>query len=476
MGVLLGDDVRSSKTFHLLEMSTGYVLFETTSDCFAFSPNSQLLAVGPKSEVIHVLDVDTLELRFKFRIKHVGRLEQLFFSPCSSLLVSGPQGGIELWDLTEAEASEPPSKIDRSPAQEVRLLQRAKIAIVQYYNSRIGLFNLDTGELCLTLPGDTWSCSEDEILMATSTSEGETSIWEIENRTCISKFRGAIATFSPIGDSLALKQDERNIGIRALDTGETRFLGPLDDQVIRLLFSPNGGVLAALCRGKYGFFLHIEDLRASGASQRRFRLGDPDLKYNYKAFMLVFSRNNEILAALDINLKVWHLKNEVCLWSAQRYSSGMTRVDTIKLSPDSRLVIMASFKPSVKGWLLVSGEQLFKVDCLSIMPRVLFSNVSNTLFIDEAIYHVPQWSALGNQRDMSFKDVPQFQLDKAFPEEIDGKDDFTTGSISLREIVVTFRDPLDEKFSWAINKTGGNVLTLDDTLILVEVPMSTAWE
>jgi eukaryotic-like serine/threonine-protein kinase len=230
------------------------------SDFFAFSPDSQRIAVSITTNREHrVLQWDIASRQFVKEIKHPARIMSLAYSPDGLHLATGtrdyPGGTIRFWSVATQQAVGPTIH-DIGPVESMaysedgqRLATEGSAAGAEGFR----VWDVTTGERVSSLIGhseavggnQTLVFSPDGRILATAGSDRKVILWDSESWRPVTTLFGHVGAvsdlaFSPDGTRLASASRDGMARLWSLETGQVvaSFAGTCVD------FAPNGATLA----------------------------------------------------------------------------------------------------------------------------------------------------------------------------------------------------------------------------------------
>ncbi len=363
----------------------------------AFSPDSQLVAVGEYNGDVYIWQVATKRLQFKFQ-GHSSWIWSLAFSPDGRILASASQDGtIRLWEIATGQVSHVLQadnyrvlSLSFSPYMVDLASGAAYMLATAHGDGALRWWNVATGELIRTRSHhpqqQVYSVrfSPDGNLLATGCGDGTVKIWDGSTGECLHTFtehtkRVWSVRFSPNGRLLATCSGDGTIRIWACPGGEAsplairsrsdvatwtvvRVLTGYRDWFFAIEFSPDSQLLAVGNVGNVVKILnlqtdkHIATLTAhtswvstlnfSPVSAKR-RLSFGTLRERQRGASPGENGQLLITASGDRNVCLWDTTTWQELYRWQGYSNW---IESVAFHPGGTKLITGSLDGMVREW------------------------------------------------------------------------------------------------------------------------------
>ncbi len=325
----------------------------------AFSPDSQLVAVGEYNGDVYIWQVATKQLQFKFE-GHASWIWSLAFSPDGQILASASQDGtIRLWEIATGQLSHVLQadsyrvlSLSFSPHMVDLPSGAAYILTTAHGDGALRWWHVATGELIRTRsnhPQQVYSVrySPDGKLLATGSGDCTVKIWDAETGECLHTFtehtkRVWSVRFSPDGRLLATCSGDGTIRIWDVATWSVlQVLTGYRDWFFAIEFSPDSQLLAV---GNVGNVVKILNLQ----TDRQIATLTAHTSW---VSTLNFSPDGQLLitASGDRAAYLWDTTTWQELYCWQGYSNW---IESVVFHPDGTKLITGSLDGMVREWEL----------------------------------------------------------------------------------------------------------------------------
>lgn len=379
----------------------------------AFSPNSELLAIGTTDSEIRLWQDEGGRQCLICR-GHTGWVRTVAFSPDSSKLASGSSDQtVRLWNTHSGECLQVlPGHEDRIRA--VAFSPEGRTLVSGSDDGTLCLWAVETGE-CLTIfqghegPVRSVTFSPNGASIASSGRDQTVRVWDVNSGRSHQVLTGHQRTIEAItfsADGLMIASGSRDQTIRLWDvpTGQClRTLAGHTSRVRSIAFDPAGDLLAS---GSYDTSIRLWDVRsgqclktlpghsnwvrgvafspdgqrlASGGDDKTMRLWDVHTGqclntvqgYSNQVWSVAFNPDGTQLAGSseDQLVRLWDIKSGQC-----RQLSGHTkRVTSVVYSPDGQLCASGSDDRTIRLWDVSTGRLLTTLrDHSDRVPAIAF--------------------------------------------------------------------------------------------------------
>jgi WD40 repeat protein len=314
----------------------------------AFSPDSQLVAVGEYNGDVYVWQVATKQLQFKFR-GHSSWIWSSAFSPDGQILASASQdGSIRLWEIATGQVSHVLQadnyrvvSLSFSPSR-VDLPSGAAYALVTAHgDGAVRWWNVATGELIRTRSdhlNQVYSVrfSPDGKLLATGSGDCLVKIWDAETGECLHTLtehthRVWSIRFSPDGKFLATCSG---------------------DGTIRLWACP------AVIERSREERLALSEAEVSRGDVEIWKVSQTLTGYRDWFFAIEFSPDSQLLAVGNVGnvVKILNLHTDRHVATLTAHTNW---VSTLNFSPDGKLLVTASGDRDAYLWDTTTWQELY---------------------------------------------------------------------------------------------------------------------
>ncbi|MBN1454407.1 MAG: TIR domain-containing protein [Anaerolineales bacterium] len=211
LAVAEGDGSPNAILYNMQEKTARTLAHEDGITTVAFSPDSQQLAISGNNKLVTVWDVATAEKQYA--LEHTAEIFSVSYSPTGDLLLAGGNGQVVIWDLTTQTIVE-------------TLIEPGQINVIAF--------------------------SDDGKLFASSSSQGLTYIWEVQEKkfTRVTQFtqngEALSLVFSPDNKFLAIGGKEGTAYLIDLSIYQEVARIPHVIEVTSVAFSNDGAYLATV--------------------------------------------------------------------------------------------------------------------------------------------------------------------------------------------------------------------------------------
>jgi WD40 repeat protein len=328
----------------------------------AFSPDSQLLAIGDSNNLVCLWQVSDGQPRAMFR-GHQGWLWAVSWSVDGHMLASGSEDqSVRLWDIETGMCC----GILQGHQRTVRTLAwqpNGHLLASGGDDREIRLWNSHTKTCCKILQGhDNWvmsvAWSPDGQILASASFDQTIRLWDIQNGECLNILSGhtdgiwSIA-WSPDGEYLATGGEDRSVKIWNADSGEClKTLQRNDSVVFSVAWSSDSKMLASGCEDQNITIWDTVNDRCLKTLQG----------HSNRIWALDWSADGEMLASVsqDQSVQLWEMHNRQAsdcrkLKTFQGYSNSVLAV---VWSPNGRTLASSGADHRIRLWNPDTGECL----------------------------------------------------------------------------------------------------------------------
>ncbi|WP_293352800.1 MULTISPECIES: NACHT domain-containing protein [unclassified Microcoleus] len=298
----------------------------------AFSPDSQLLAIGDSNNIVSVWQVADGQCRGIFR-EHFGWIWGITWSPDSQMLASaGEDRSIRLWDIESGNC----------------------LVILEGHQATVR-------SLAWQPNGHLLAAGDDR----------EIRLWDTRTQECINIFQGhsnriSSVAWSPDGKILGNASLDRTIRLWDIHSGEClNILSGHNSEIWSMAWSPDG------------------ELLATGSEDGCVKIWDADRgqclktlqRYDSGVFSVAWSPDSKMLATASggDNITIWDTEIGQCLQTLEGHTNSIWAV-TVAWSANGKTIASGSHDQTVRLWE-VYGER--SSDCRSFKT---FQGYSNSMF------------------------------------------------------------------------------------------------
>ncbi|RGP71996.1 g- beta wd-40 repeats containing [Fusarium longipes] len=342
----------------------------------AFSPDSQLLA-NPQQ----LWDV-TLELQEDRSDRHRARIATLAWSPCGQLLASASDDKtIQIWDAVTGIRRRV-LEGHTSSVDDLLFSPDGDCLASASSDGTLRIWNMSSGALQKTIVGEWGSIcrvaySADGHMAASQSSlpGHKIKIWKVETGRHLRTFRipkkfiyrdrrmndVRLLTLSPNGCLMAVSTYTASLLCWDTATGKALMQNTSIGPVSNIVFSPDSQLIAV----HSGFDISLWRVTEASCLHTLHPGGR----------LLVFSSDSRLLISAEENVNVWDTATGVVRYTFK--SSQMSRPDALAISPDDRMIAVASRHSSVEVWDIGSNSK----QCLTLAQE---ENITSLVFSSDS--------------------------------------------------------------------------------------------
>ena len=217
----------------------------------AYSPDGKTLAAACDDWKVRLWDVATGALKNTL-IGHTSTVVSVAYSPDGTTLVSSAwfsDNNLHLWDAETGESINVWGGNVANIANHLTYSPDGTILAVESLN-RVFLWDVATGRLLHNFEGNRFAYSPDGTTLATNATGGgrTVSLWDIKTGTLLHRLTGHIdsvsyVVYSPDGKTLASGSYDESVRLWDVATGTLTNVLALSGAVIGVAYSPNGNTL-----------------------------------------------------------------------------------------------------------------------------------------------------------------------------------------------------------------------------------------
>ncbi|MEC4893370.1 MAG: NB-ARC domain-containing protein [Oscillatoria sp. PMC 1051.18] len=324
----------------------------------AFSPDSQIIAVGDSHGQVRLLRVEDGQSIAIFNERHTWWTVSLAFSPDGEKLVSSSlDKTIKIWSINTGKCL----KTIRGHTAWVWstiFSPDSQIIASGSDDTTIKLWSVDTGEEIKTLTGHSSKVlsvafSPNSQILASGSADETIKLWNWETGECLNTLTGHqdviwTVAFSPNGQIIASCGCEKNIRLWDIKTGNCiKVLQGHNKEIKMLAFSPDGQTIASGCFEPTVRFWNVK----TGKCQASLRGHKSGIR------AVAFSPDNRTVATGDNDqiVKLWSVEKKECLKTFQGYNNW---VYSVALSPDNQVIASSHLDHKIRLWNAQTGECL----------------------------------------------------------------------------------------------------------------------
>jgi WD40 repeat protein len=349
-GVWLYDDPNLSRPPHLLKVTNGAIRL------MRFSPDGRYLVLALEDEVSRDFGIRLWDLRLQKVARvlegHTGPVTAMDFSADGHWLATGSADlTVRLWDVDTGQQNhvlwshvDSVMSVDFSPDASL---------LVSAGDSRMRLWDVQSGELLDTYNGDTEYERDPRVVNALFTPDGSTVLFYYLDLT----WENVYLRWRSVADAGAYRSN-RGPGISPFGSSGFVGTGPRYD----IAFSPDGSHMIPYTL--YGSFLRMLDVN-TGEEAKEWWL----LSCVSSSGAVAFSPDGSTLATgvsrnMACGLSLLPETDTVLLWGMQPgepyavLRGHVAPVDRLVFSPDSRRLLSVSTDNTVRLWDVATGENL----------------------------------------------------------------------------------------------------------------------
>ncbi|MBW4591662.1 MAG: caspase family protein [Brasilonema angustatum HA4187-MV1] len=342
-----------------------------------FSPDGSILASAGDDNTIRLWNVASGKEWHKFT-GHKMRVNSVDFSFDGKLLASASwDGKIKLWNLANFKEVTPRSLIGhKEPVYSVSFNQNGTILASASWDGTIKLWRVSNGDLIQTLtpqnqknkdkqknPVNVVNFSEDDKLIVASTEDGTIYLWDWDDKKQDAKLRKTWqghedqvigVMFSPRGKILASASFDNTVKLWSIPDGKLiKTLTGHQNQVYSVSFSCDGKTLASA---------------GSDNTVKLWSLDNPEKPKEIKEittlvghknaiFSVRFSRDGKSLASAgaDSNIRLWNLENDVVVKKLPVHKDSVNSVSFSPVDNGNEYTFVSSDK-TIRFWSLKNDE------------------------------------------------------------------------------------------------------------------------
>ncbi|MDX2116258.1 MAG: protein kinase [Planctomycetota bacterium] len=330
------------------------------------SPDGRLVAAGSRDRRLHVLDADTLDIRFEF-LGHDAEVQDARFAEDSaSLWTVDTSGVIREWDVRSGPLARPGSSMvlrgHTDLVHPVAISRRRNQAVVGSWDRSVSVYSLETGERVAHAPVPSLvidlALSPDEQTLVTREYAHMVRVWDAATLAPLASFphrthRLDEAHFDRTGRRFVLDLMPEEGAILVADIAA----GTVAREPLAALAGFDGPTID---HGA-GVFVHVDQspgtfrLIAQSYKNGRVLFTTDARRTAVEAFAYSDDRARLAVQGLDDRIRIYDART----FELQKTLTGHTRevLDTV-FSPDGRRLFSADLTGVIRVWDLATGDEV----------------------------------------------------------------------------------------------------------------------
>jgi WD40 repeat protein len=323
----------------------------------AFSPNSDIFAIGDANGIINILQVDNSEETFYLQ-GHTDWIRSLKISNNGHILVSaGDDFTIKIWDLRSKKCLK--TLLGHSNrVYSVAISPDNNIIASSSTDQTIKIWDVNTGECLKTLQGHSRvvysvAISKDNTILVSSSWDETIKIWNLKTGELLKNIHGNLEKVLSIdissdGTAIISAGSEKTIKVWDINTGVCiQKLEGHTDRLQSITFSPDSKMIAS---GSLDTTIKLWDSSSGKCIQTLYG-------HKNSVWSVAFNPNGKSLisASSDSSIKYWDIHSGKCIKTLQGYTSV---VYSITISNDSKLLVSSGDDSSIKIWDIITGNYI----------------------------------------------------------------------------------------------------------------------
>ncbi len=328
----------------------------------AFSPTENTIALRGYAGTVFLVDTETGKLKHKFNVTSQS-ITTLAYSPDGTMLATGHDDTIRLWDAQTGTALLPPMDTSGSTYHITFSRDGERVAGLFYTNSEQHIYTFETASgkqlhsiKVYTFPG-LW---------------GNQPILEIEH----SRWVRAIA-FSPDGTTIASCADDKAIRFWDVDNGtHLRKIETHEYRISDIAFSPDGQTITGISFG----FIHQWNVE-TGTELRTVPMPGETRRLSYRGL-----RSDSTMAAMgysDGTVRLWDMTD---ITQTRILKGHTSSVNLVTFSPDGRTLASSSSDGTTLLWditPIVPSPTIVKLSPAKVQSPAIGEHLTLSLDITE---------------------------------------------------------------------------------------------
>ena len=326
---------------------------------FAFSPDGKTLASDSRDGTIRLWDVITGEERYVLK-KDSDEATMLAFTSDGRTMVSVSwEDKISLWNPSTGKHKQTFALHPDCSTTGAAFNPNGKTVAIGSDNGTIYFYDLDTGELRMTLTGhgehvDNLAFSPDGKTVASSSHIDKTiRLWDVptgEHRLTLTEHTRYVRglAFSPDGNTLVSGSGDGTIRFWDADTGNEKhtFTGH-SERIYSVAFNPNGDIIAS---GSTNGIINFWDADTGHYIKTLNELRNG---FNEPADSLVFSPDGRTLASGHDGIHLWDVHTGEDKMQLTEHTDA---IESVAFSPDGKTLASGSWDKTIRLWDAHTGE------------------------------------------------------------------------------------------------------------------------
>ena len=308
-----------------------------------------------------------------------GDILAVVFSPQGSLLATGIDRNIHLWQLANKQQI---ATLEGHSAWVMCLAfsPDGNLLASGSNDQTIRLWDVPTGQCLKTLRGHTsgvqsLAFSADGRLLASGSNDHTIRLWDVATKQCLEVLHGhtdrvLTVLFHPDNQTLISSSDDRTTRLWDIRSGaHLRTIPTHTNWVLSTALSPDGQTLVTGSDNQTVTFWNLDTGDSMGTLP----------EYEAKVWAVAFSPDGHILAtgSEDKTVRVWDVHTRQCLKTFQDHTH---QVWLVNFSPDGQTLVSSGDDQTVRLWNLRSGQCLTTLESHSNwVSSIAFSPDDRTL-------------------------------------------------------------------------------------------------